>query len=168
MAENTKSGKKLRLNIIDFLIMIVVIGAIVGIALRMGVVERVTNQSNMEDAKISFLVQDIKETSADYFRIGDVFRADNLDCEFGKLESRQFMPAEAFVANENGVLIKTHSSNNRIDVRGTVLGAGTFTDEGFLLAGINFIAPGSEVKLQSSDIEVTVTITAIEKVAKAS
>ena len=168
MADNMKSGKKLRLNIIDFLIMIVVVGAIVGIALRMGVVERVTNQSNLEEAKISFLVQDIQESSADYFRIGDSFRADSLDCDFGKLESRQFMPAEAFIANENGVLIKTHASNNRIDVRGTVLGVGTFTDEGFLLGGVNFIAPGSGVKLQSSDIEVFVTITAIERVAKAS
>ncbi len=167
MPENTKpAAKKLRLNIIDFLIVIVIIGAVIGIALRMGVVERVTNQSNLEDARISFLVKDIQESSADYFKIGDVFKAENLDCSFGKLESRQFMPAEAFIVNETGVLIKTHSSNNRIDVRGTVVGSGTFTDEGFLLAGINFIAPGSDVHIQSSDIDVTVTITAIERAEK--
>lgn len=166
MDDNTKNTKKkLRLNIIDFLILIVVIGGVIGIALRMGVVERVTNQSNMEDAKISFLVLDIQESSADYFKTGDVFYAENLDCEFGKLESRQIMPAEAFIANIDGELIKTHSSNNRIDVRATVIGVGTFTDEGFLLEGINFIAPGSEVRLQSSDLDVTVTITAIEKVS---
>lgn len=165
MSENSKATeKKLCLNIIDFLIVIVILGAVIGIALRMGVVERVTNQSNIEEARISFLVQDIQESSADYFKIGDVFRAESLDCSFGKLESRQFMPAEAFIANAEGILIKTHSSNNRIDVRGIVVGSGTFTDEGFLLAGINFIAPGSDVTIQSSDIEVSVMITAIERV----
>ena len=169
MAENTKpTAKKLRLNIIDFLVIIVILGAVVGIALRMGVVERVTNQSNVEAARISFLIQDVQEASADYFRIDDVFTAKNLECEFGKLESRQFMPAEAFIANINGELIKTHSYNNRIDVRGTVIGSGTFTDEGFLLAGINFIAPGSTVRLQSSELDVLATVTAIEKVEKSS
>ena len=117
------------------------------IALRMGVVERVTNQSNVEAARISFLIQDVQEASADYFRIDD---------------------AEAFIANINGELIKTHSYNNRIDVRGTVIGSGTFTDEGFLLAGINFIAPGSTVRLQSSELDVLATVTAIEKVEKSS
>lgn len=169
MAENTKpQTKKLRLNIIDFLIIIVVIGAVVGIALRMGVVERVTNQSNLEEARISFLIQDIQESSADYFKTGDIFYADGFDCEFGKLESRQFMPAEAFITNMNGELIKTHSSNNRIDVRGTVIGAGTFTDEGFLLEGINFIAPGSGMHIQSTELSFYVTITGIERVSKAS
>ena len=70
-------------NIIDFLIIIVVIGAVVGIALRMGVVERVTNQSNLEEARISFLIQDIQESSADYFKTGDIFYAESFDCEFG-------------------------------------------------------------------------------------
>ncbi len=166
MAENIKTtGKKLRLNIIDFLILIVIIGAAVGIALRMGVVERVTNQSNMEEAKISFLIQDIQESSADYFKTGDVFYSENLECELGRLESRQIMPAEAFIANINGELIKTHSSNNRIDVRATVIGVGTFTDEGFLLSGINFIAPGSEVRIQSSELDVNAIITSIERVS---
>ena len=168
MAENTVQTKKLRLNIIDFLIIIVLIGAAVGIALRAGVIERVTNQSNLEEAKISFLIQDIQESSADYFKTGDVFYAEKLDCEFGRLESRQILPAEAFVANMNGELIKTHASNNRIDVRGTVVGVGTFTDEGFLLAGINFIAPGATVHIQSSDLDVNVTITGVERVNKAS
>lgn len=168
MAENTAPQKKLRLNIIDFLIIIILIGAAIGIALRAGLVERVTNQSHLEEVKISFLIQDIQETSADYFKTGDVFRAKDLDCEFGKLESRQIMPAEAFVADMNGELIKTHASNNRIDVRGTVTGVGTFTNDGFLLAGINFIAPGATVHIQSADLDVSVTITGVERVAKAS
>lgn len=46
-AENTAKTRKsrMRLNIIDFLIIIVLIGAVVGIAMRFGLVERVTNQA---------------------------------------------------------------------------------------------------------------------------
>lgn len=169
MAENAKAARgKLRLNIIDFLIVIVILGAVVGVVLRMGVVKQVTNQSKLEEVRISFLIQDIQEGSADYFKLGEEFKAASLGCDFGKLESRQFMPAEAFITNINGEMIKTHSSNNRIDVRGTVIGSGTFTDEGFLLAGINFIAPNTSIRLQSSDLEFWATVTGIEKIEKTS
>ena len=166
-AENSAAKpakKKLRLNIIDFLIVIVVLGAIVGIALRFGVVEKLTNQSGMESARISFFIQDINDESSNYFVIGDEFTDAGNKCAFGKLESRQFLPAEAYITNEFGEIIKTHSDNGRIDVRGVVIGSGTFTDEGFLLDGTNYIAPGSTIHMQSKNIDVWATVTAIEPV----
>lgn len=164
MPENIKPQKsRLRLNIIDFLLIIAVLGALIGIAVRAGVVERVTNQANLETAKVSFLIQDIQESSADYFGIGDEFRSLTHNCVFGKLESRQFMPAEAFIADSRGTLIKTHSANNRIDVRGVISCSGTFTDEGFLLAGTSFIAPNSGIRIQSPSIDVYITVIDIAK-----
>ncbi len=161
MAAGTKS--RLRLNIIDFLIIIVVLGAMVGIAVRAGVVEKVTNRSKLETARISFLIQDIQESSADYFNAGDEFRSLTHDAFFGTLESRQIMPAEAFISDESGHIIKTHSGNNRIDVRGTLLCEGTFTEDGFLLGGTSFIAPNAYINLQSSSLMVYITVTDIEK-----
>lgn len=159
--------KKLRLNIIDFLIVIVILGALIGIALRFGVVEKVTNQSGLKQARISFLIQDINDESADYFVIGDEFTSVSHKCIFGKLESRQILPAEAFVVNELGQIFKTYSENHRIDVRGTVVGNGTFTDDGFLLSGTNYIAPGSSMRVQSLNIDVWITVTSIEKIEEA-
>ena len=69
-AENTAKTRKsrMRLNIIDFLIIIVLIGAVVGIAMRFGLVERVTNQAGMTGARISFLIRDINKELARLFR----------------------------------------------------------------------------------------------------
>lgn len=154
---------KLRLNIIDFLIVVVILGAIIGITLRYGLVERITNQSGLTSARISFLILDINDESSNYFTIGDKFVDATNDCELGVLESRQFIPAEAFIVNEYGEIFKRNSENDRIDVRGVLLGEGTFTEDGFLLGGTNYIAPGSSIHMQSSNIDVYITVTAIEK-----
>ena len=114
------AGGKLRLNIIDFLIVVVILGAIIGITLRFGLVERITNQSGLTSARISFLILDINDESWNYFAVGDRFIDAEHDCELGVLESRQFIPAEAFIVNEYGELFKRNSGNEqRIDVRGT-------------------------------------------------
>ena len=71
-ATDTKpAGGKLRLNIIDFLIVVVILGAIIGITLRFGLVERITNQSGLTSARISFLILDINDESWNYFSVGD-------------------------------------------------------------------------------------------------
>ena len=165
-AENTAKSKKnrMRLNIIDFLIIIVLIGAVVGIAMRFGLVEKVTNQAGMTQARISFLIRDINEGSLDYFGIGDNFYDKDHDCVFGVLESRQFMYSEAFIANERGEIIRTNLENKRYDVRGAVTAAGTFTDDGFLLDGVNYLAPGSTLHVQSRDLDVILTVTAVERI----
>lgn len=165
-ATDTKpAGGKLRLNIIDFLIVVVILGAIIGITLRFGLVERITNQSGLTSARISFLILDINDESWNYFAVGDRFIDAEHDCELGVLESRQFIPAEAFIVNEYGEIFKRNSGNEqRIDVRGVLVGEGTFTEDGFLLGGTNYIAPGSTVHMQSANIDVYMTVTAIEKV----
>ena len=165
-AENTAKTRKsrMRLNIIDFLIIIVLIGAVVGIAMRFGLVERVTNQAGMTGARISFLIRDINEGSLDYFGIGDTVYDKEHDCLLGTLESRQFMYSEAFITTERGEIIKTNSENKRYDVRGAVIGSGTFTDDGFLLDGVNYVAPGSTIHVQSRDLDVILTVTAVERV----
>ena len=158
-----RERSRMRLNIIDFLIIIVLIGALAGIAMRFGLVERVTNQAGLTEARISFLVRDINEDSLDYFGSGDTFYDKEHDCVFGNLETKQFMYSEAFVTNENGDIIKAFSENGRYDVRGTMIGSGTFTDDGFLLGGINYLAPGSTIHVQSRDLDFILTVTAVEK-----
>ncbi|MBQ8509162.1 MAG: DUF4330 family protein [Clostridia bacterium] len=158
------SGKKLRLNIIDFLIIVVILGAVAGIALRFGVVEKVVTKSSLSSAYVSFLIQDIQDESANYFVAGDSFYSQTHSAEFGVLQSNiQFLPAEAYINNEVGELLKVYKED-RIDVRGVFLCEGIFTDEGFLLNGTSYIAPGSTVHVLSSTIDVTLTVTEIDAV----
>lgn len=159
-----KKIKKFKPNIIDFLIVIIFIGAVVGIVLRTGVVEQVTINNNLETARVSFMISNISETSGNYFSNGDSFYSDTHKCNFGVLEGFSIMPAEAYILNENGILIKTNSINHRVDVRGTMLCEGVFTEDGFFLAGSNYIAPNTGVAVKSANIIVSLTVMNIEKV----
>lgn len=175
MSENTPkkvSGKKYKPNIIDFLIVILFLGAVIGLVLRMGVVEKITLNTNEQQARISFLVEDISSSSYKFFKSGDDFYSKNHGCYVGKLESAGSMPAEKLVPSLSGDMIASsspamnkedpNSDSYRVDVRGNILGSGVFSDEGFLLNGITYIAPGSEFVMESTSLTVNVIITDIQ------
>lgn len=168
MNENTKSTakktRKIKPNIIDFIIIIAVVAAIIGITVRSGVVEQVTINNSLETARVSFLVSNVSESSGEYFSNGDAFYSSTHKCNFGTLEQFWTMPAEIYLTNEYGVLGKTTVSGDKIDVRGTMLCTGVFTADGFFLAGSNYIAPNSSVTVKSANITVSLTIMDIEKV----
>ena len=172
MNENTAkpAKKKLKPNVIDLIIVLVILGTILSMLFRQEEVVNVIVQEerSLESAQISFLILDINDNSGNYFNIGDNFYSPALVMDVGKLSSVQIMPAEAFIADENGQLNKTYSSNGRIDVRGTIDCQGLFSEEGFLLGGSMYLAPGSSVHVQSPGIDVTFTITDITKMESAS
>ncbi len=160
-----KKAKKIKPNIIDFIIIIAVIAAIIGITLRSGIVEQVTVNSNLETARVTFLISSVSESTGGYFDNGDPFYSETHKCSFGTLEQFWTMPAEIYLANEYGVLQKTTVSGDKIDVRGTMLCTGIFTEDGFFLAGSNYIAPNSPVTVKSASVTVNLTVMDIEKVS---
>ena len=166
---NTKTvkSKKFKPNIIDFLIVVVVLGAIVGIILRAGIIEKAAINSSLEKVQISFLIQDINDESENYFNKGDRFYSRTHTCDLGKLETVIPRAAEAFIVDEYGMPIKTESNNHRIDIIGTVIGEGVFTDEGFLLEGVNYIAPGSYILFDSPNVVGGLTVTDIQRISNA-
>ena len=170
---NTKKTKKLRPNIIDLLIVVAVLGAIVGVALRTGIVEKVITNNSLESARISFLVQNISGESYNYFIPGDIFYSDTHKCYLGTLEEKPYdLPAEMFIEGADGKVIKSYSpadiddpsKSERIDVRGKLISSGVFSNEGFLLGGTTYIAPGSTVTMKSRNITVSITVTGVERI----
>ncbi len=173
---SAKKSKKFKPNIIDLLIVVAVLGALVGIALRTGIVEKVITNNSAEPARISFLVQDISSDSYNYFIPGDVFYSDTHKCYFGILEEKPYdLPAEMFIEGADGKLIKSYSpadpddptKSERIDARGEVTSSGVFSDEGFLLGGTTYIAPGSRLIIESKNITVSIMVTGVEKLTPA-
>lgn len=166
--KNTDKKIKFRPNVLDFLIVIVILGAIAGIAIRSGVVEKITTNSNAEPARISFIAENINNASYDYLVKGDDFYSKNLGCYIGKLESASPMPAVILQPTADGKMVAVpspavnpddpNSESYRIDVRGELTSSGLFSPEGFLVNGTTYIAPGSEFILESKSISVTVTI----------
>ncbi len=166
MSEKTTvtAKKKLKPNVVDFLIILIILGVIASLALRAGVLNKsVSNHTEMQEAVVSFLVLDINNNSGEYFRVNETFYIKNPVLKLGELTSVQIMPAEVFVSGEDGKMVKTYSNNARIDVRGTFASEGIFSDAGFLLGGSTYIAPGSKLEVQSADISVTMMITDVQK-----
>ncbi len=163
---NTKTPKtrKFKPNIIDFLIVIVILGAIVGIIMRTGVVDKIVVNNRLEKAQISFIIRDISDQSESCFNKGDVFYGKSHACVVGTLESVIPRLAEKYVADASGRLIKTTSSENRIDILGTLIGSGVFTEQGFFVDGSIYIAPGTEITFENKNIEGVLTVTDIQPI----
>lgn len=157
---------KVRFNGIDLLIVILVIACIVGIAMRYDVVDVIRYAGDEQTARVSFFLANIKESSEDCFEEGDAFYIDQTNEYLGVLEGGfVFEPAEDFNMTASGEYVKSASVNARSDMRGTIEAKGVFSNEGFLLNNTKYIAPGSEITLQSNKIKVTITVTGIEKVS---
>ncbi len=174
--KNTDKKTKFRPNVLDFLIVLVILGAIIGIGIRSGVVEKIITNSNATPARISFIAENISSASYDFFVKDEAFYSKTLGCYVGTLESTSSMPAKFLQSTANGEMIPVHSpaidpddptsESYRIDVEGSLIGSGLFTDEGFLVNGTTYIAPGSEFILESKSISVTVTILDITPISE--
>ncbi len=157
---------KVRFNGIDLLIVIIFIGCIVGLALRYQLVDVIKNAGEEQTARVSFYVSDIKESSEDFFAEGDVFYISSTGERLGVLQGGfVFEPAEEFHMTADGEYVKSASVNGRSDMRGILEAKGVFSKEGFLLNDTKYIAPGSELSIQSGKILVTVTVTDIIQVS---
>ncbi len=157
-----KKERKFKPNIIDFLIVVIVIGVVAGIVMRMGVIEKITVGNRLEQARISFIIKDISGESESYFKNGDTFNSKTHGCYIGTLETINSRRAVKYIENENGRIVKTESADNRVDMLCTLIADGTFTEDGFFLGGSTYIAPGSEINFSSPNIIGVLTVTDIQ------
>ncbi|MDD4772454.1 MAG: DUF4330 family protein [Eubacteriales bacterium] len=164
MADNKNKGEKRRhrFNIVDLLIILALATVAISVAFRYNLAEKIGVTSEDDTVIISFLVQDIKETSADALVLGDMFYWELNGILIGELISKKPSFAEAFVENDEGILVKLYNENN-YDVRGEIKAKGKIKDEGFMLGGRQFLAPGKVLYVQSRNIMVNMTITDITR-----
>lgn len=152
--------KKRRFNIIDLLIILALVAVVAAIGFRYNLVEKIGVKSEEDTVVISFLIQDIKETSADALVLGDMFYWEVNKMLIGELISKKPSFAEAFIENNEGILVKLYNENS-YDVRGEIKAKGKIKDDGFMLGGTQFLAPGKILYVESKNIMVNITITNI-------
>lgn len=155
---------KLRFNVIDLAVIVIIIGAITGTALRYNLVSRISSTGVSEEANISFIAQELRLSSVDGFVEGDVFYWKQNGIRIGTLESKTRDYNEVFIHNSDFEIVKSYNEQ-RYDVRGVIKAVGRFTDDGFMLGGTQYIGPGKEMIIQSKNILVTVIITDVTKVS---
>jgi hypothetical protein len=152
-----------RFNIIDLFIVIAIAVIVTGVAFRYNILDRIGIKSNDDTVIISFLIRDIKESSADALVVDDVFYWEANKMEIGRLISKKPSFAEAFIENNEGILVKTYNENS-YDVRGEIIATGKFKDKNFMLGGTQFLAPGKTLYVESRNIMVNMLITKITQV----
>ncbi|MBQ1212353.1 MAG: hypothetical protein IIX69_02930 [Clostridia bacterium] len=168
MTGDKRKARKLALNILDWLIIVALLLAGVGIWFRYGLAEKWENKTNTVTACISFSISNIKETSftGGYFAEGNaVFNADagnNLIGYFAEEEKFGYVPAVYYQHTKTGVGVIKQSASDRIDVVGAIMAEGIMTENGFFYGGTTYIAPGQTVLINTKDIKVSILITDIE------
>jgi hypothetical protein len=156
--------KKLRPNIIDIAIIVVIIAALVGIWARFDLSRRFTSDGVMQPGEISFLILNIMGTSANELQDGTAVYDKTTGNYIGKIDGTSITstPAEAYIVGDDGIIKKTTTTTGREDVRGVILTEGTHNADGFYYGGNTFVAPGMEIEVNTENLDVTMLVTGVK------
>lgn len=158
MATNTKSKKKF--NVIDFIIVILIIGCIVGIVFRSIYVNRLLTSGGSDTASVSFTAA-IPGATASQVSVDDVFYVVSNNMPFGSITSVVTGENYVYEEAENGRLVKTLDETSSL-LTGKLNVQGIDTQNGFMLGGTYFIAPGQSFEIIGKKARFTIMITDIE------
>lgn len=160
MKKNENS--KLRFNIIDLLIVIIVIGCIAGVIMRYDIVDKLVVNSKRDEVKVSFMITGISPQISEQIKDGDEFYVVGSSNSVGILQEHTLGNAEKVEANENGEPVRSYDDTLR-DVRGSFVSLGVLNEKGFFLGGTLFIAPGKTLTIESRNVRISVIITEISR-----
>ena len=150
--------KKIRVNILDFLILAVVALCIAGALLRGGV-KSTDEKLETQTAVISFSIYNVQSASQHCFLDGDKIYSQSLGCDLGRIVGGvTATPAVSYV-EENGEIIKVYSQAGRVDLHGTFEAEGQMSESGFLISGTQYIAPGMTTYAYLPNINANILIT---------
>ena len=151
-----------KFNVIDLLIVVIVLGCIVGIVYRYNLVDRLMVNNKSDEMKVSFITTAVSKDIEDKISDGDVFYVENTGEAFGKLKEHESSDNSYVTADENGKAVISYNKELR-DIQGSFICSGVMRDEGFFIGGTQFIAPGSELVLESVNVRISVIITEISE-----
>ena len=161
--------KKLKLNALDYFLIIAVVLCLVGGGIRVFLGGNGhSSQVALEEYVISFTISDIRNTSTEYLGAGEAFYLKSTQQYFGEIaDTVSVTPALFYVENAAGEYVKAYAPENgdatRVDVAGTMRVTGYMSDHGFLLGGTTPLAANKEVELISKYLSIKLEITDIEK-----
>lgn len=155
---NTGNGtrSKKRFNVVDFFIIAAVAACIAGAVLRYNLIEKLNVGAAKDTVEISFYIHNISDYSAQALVVGDSVSHSGIPV--GKIGTIEISKAEYYFENPEGVLELTYD-DMRYDVRGTIIGSGTMTEDGFMLNNNTYIAAGKELLVNTKNISVNILVT---------
>ncbi len=170
MPENNNSAavkKKRRLNIIDFVLIIAIVGAIIGVATRFGIVDKVVDKAKSTDVCIAVKIEKIRTSTVKALEADIESKAVMYEEKKGLIGTveniRSNDNAVYYVTRSDGTVEKTTSPDGvYCDVVIEIHGTGVFSDDGFKVNASQILMPGAFLNLTSQHIEVTGRVLSIE------
>lgn len=151
-------NRKVRFNILDFLIIAVVVLCAVGVLLRGGA-KSTDEKLESQKAIVSYYVSNIQSSSQYCFQDGDPIYSQSLGCDMGHLVGKVEVVPSVYFVEDDGKITKTESVADRIDLRGQFECEGKMSESGFSIGGTQYIAPGMSTYAYLPNINVTILIT---------
>ena len=156
--ENTKT--RVTFSVIDFVIILIVIALSAGIIVRYDVVNKLFPKTTLTDAKVTFVAESISQGQVSALKEGEQFYMGGK--LFGTLHTVSTDKTLIYTENPDGTL-SSSESNELFDAGGSFLIKVTKTDQGYLLGGKQYIAPGSQFEIKANGAAICITIISLEK-----
>ncbi len=171
-SEKAKNGFKIKA--LDVVIILLIITVVVGVYFRYNILDMLTGSKDHKEYIVSFEIKDIQfqTYNENYIQIDDnVYFYDSGEL-LGTLigvndDSQNALRATptttSFIPdNETQAVELSYPPETRVDANGRMKCLGTYSAEsGFLLKGIDHIAPGDIIAVKTNRLTVNITVTDI-------
>ena len=151
MENNTSVKKKIKFNLIDFLIVIAVIAVIVVIAFRSGLVENLANNAKGKTIVYTVKIGDVQNESFNFIDIGEKLYNDETDAYIGTIVDKRVETSKVYIISTEGKIVKTEQPG-RADIYLTVEAKGTVNANGCKVDGKFFVAAGKLFSCYTEDL----------------
>lgn len=172
------SARKIRFNILDAVIVLLVVLCIVGICFRYSIMESLGLGQKMSEYTVKFTVSQLDSNMPEFLGKGNVlYFANSVKAgtlcgvsEFSNMSSISagsdalvIKPSVVYVDDGNGsVVAATYPDTKFIDAEGAFHCNGAYGDDGrFSIEGSDFISIGQQITLYTDTVALNITITDI-------
>ncbi|MBQ8496338.1 MAG: DUF4330 family protein [Clostridia bacterium] len=155
----TKQKTGPRFNIFDVLIILAVISCIAAIVVKVFFIEEV--QADLNNAEITFIVENVSEGTAEAFCVPDrqIYLQDD-DTQIGTLQSASYSAQKLLVEDAGGKLVEADHPTKK-QIQGVASMSGYWSEDGFLIGGTHLATVGSTFKIYTKDVACTIKIVGI-------
>jgi hypothetical protein len=154
---------KIKFNIIDFIIILLVVACVGGIYVRYNLLDKIGVNAQLKNYEITFIAKDLRYSSLNAFEkdanVRDRVTGNKIGI-FKEIETTS--PASVYVTKSDGAIEKLYyPENTKIDVKGKIIVRGIMSDNGFLLEGKNYIATGTTLKISTEKLDIDIVVEAL-------
>ena len=150
MTANERNRKKIRISIIDVLIVITVIACAVGAFLHYRIYEKNNEVIKDDVALVSVMLYNVENSISTKIAVGDkIYLTENNEL-LGTVAEVSSKDGTYYFTDDQG-LVREGVDFYSKDVSVIITVNGEFTEEGFLENGVKYIAAGMEIDLYSAD-----------------